>query len=290
MNITTQPVTLIIIHWNRPAQCEMTVTSFLDQGLTIRPVVIDNHSDEDNYTALQQAIAGRATVVRLDQNQGWGRAANVGLREWLGSEMEPFCLISAHDAQLSPNCLQLLLHAAERDPAIGIACPQYADGTVACLSRLHGVRLSPAQPKLRGEVELMDVPHGTLMLLRRSCLSDIGLFDERYFAYGDEHELGARARRRNWKVAMVWGATVANPETSTPAPWRSYLFARNSLLLVHDYFGKLSAGLRASIILFTSLGSALKRQPAAESFAPHARWRAVCDFLVGRYGPPPALG
>ena len=29
------------------------------------------------------------------------------------------------------------------------------------------------------------------MILRRECLTEIGLFDERYFAYGDEHELGA---------------------------------------------------------------------------------------------------
>ena len=83
------------------------------------------------------------------------------------------------------------------------------------------------------------------MLVRRECLQEIGIFDQRYFAYGDEHELGARAVREGWKVVMVWGAVVVNPVTSTENAWRSYLFARNSLFLVHDYFGGAAATLRA---------------------------------------------
>ena len=105
------------------------------------------------------------------------------------------------------------------------------------------------QPGLRKSV---DVPHGTLMLCRSECLRQIGLFDERYFAYGDEHELGLRARRHGWKVVMVWGAIVTNPGTWTESPLRSYLFARNSLLLVRDYAGRWQALLRALLILLNT--------------------------------------
>ena len=53
------------------------------------------------------------------------------------------------------------------------------------------------------------------MLVRRQCLDEIGLFDQRYFAYGDEHDLGARAVRHGWKVVLVWGSIVTNPATRT---------------------------------------------------------------------------
>jgi GT2 family glycosyltransferase len=83
------------------------------------------------------------------------------------------------------------------------------------------------------------------MLVRRQCLDEIGLFDQRYFAYGDEHDLGARAVRHGWKVVLVWGSIVTNPATRTENSWRSYLFARNSLFLVHAYFGRAAATLES---------------------------------------------
>ena len=42
--------------------------------------------------------------------------------------------------------------------------------------------------------EPVDYPHGTLLLARRACLEDVGLFDERYFSYCEEADLGLRAR------------------------------------------------------------------------------------------------
>ena len=113
--------------------------------------------------------------------------------------------------------------AADADPRVGIACPQYPDPFVARLSRWRGVYPEAAQPQAAGTAQEVDVPHGTLMLVRRECLDEIGLFDQRYFAYGDEHDLGARAVRQGWKVVLVWGSIVTNPATWTESSWRSYL-------------------------------------------------------------------
>src|SRR5207253_11362958 len=164
--------------------------------------------------------------------------------EWLDEERGSYCFLSAHDAEPGPDCLVRLLNAMEGDPKLGIACPQYPDANVPCLSALHGVAQKFVKPPRSDRVQIIDVPHGTLMIVRRECLAESGLYDERYFAYGDEHELGARANRHGWKVGLVWGATVANRQTSVVDAWRGYLFTRNSILLVHDYFGKGAAWLR----------------------------------------------
>ena len=154
---------------------------------------------------------------------------------------------------------------------------------VARLSRQRGVVPEPAPPRARGVVQEVDAPHGTLMLVRRECLAEIGGFDERYFAYGDEHELGLRAVRRGWKVAMVWGALVTNPGTGTASALRSYLFARNSLLIVHDYFGRRAAWQRVGLLLGNTLRLAFSKQ---ESASVKPRLRGVRDFVFGRFGQP----
>jgi N-acetylglucosaminyl-diphospho-decaprenol L-rhamnosyltransferase len=295
--VNAEPPLLIVVHWNRPQECIETVAAFTKQLPELRILVLDNHSSPDALEALRVNLAS-AEILALPENKGWGPAINVALRRWLeqkGSAVAAvydrrrpgaYCLISAHDAQPAADCVTRLLEAMDRDPKIGIASPEYPDGSVPRLSARHGVSQEIAAPVHLGEVREIDVPHGTLMIARRECLAQIGLFDERYFAYGDEHELGARARRRGWKVALVGGAMVENPQTSTASELRSYLFTRNSLLLVHDYFGRFAAWRRAALILLNTIRLALRSRGDAFAFSPRARWRGCRDYFAGQFGPP----
>ncbi len=282
------PARLIIVHWNRPLQCAATIAAFREQAADLSILVLDNHSATGALEELRAALNDPVEIVRLPQNKGWGPALNIALRRWLKEEASAYCVISAHDAIPAPGCVTRLLDVMKGDGKIGIACPEYPDGSVARLSPLRGVAQEFA-PRLRdGEVCEIDVPHGTLMIVRRECLLEIGLFDERYFAYGDEHELGARARRRGWKIALAGGAVVENPQTSTASEMRSYLFTRNSLLLVHDYFGRFAAWSRAVLLVCNTIR--LLARPRADEFAfsPRARWRGLRDYFAGRFGAPPA--
>jgi N-acetylglucosaminyl-diphospho-decaprenol L-rhamnosyltransferase len=279
-------VDLFIVHWNQPAACVATIKAFSGQAIPLRITVIDNYSTADAYAHLQAELDPSVTIVRLDDNKGWGGALNVILRRWLRAETNPYCLISAHDAVPEPDCLRLLLAAAEADPRVGIACPQYPDPFVPRLSRWRGVYPEAATPQAKGTAQKVDVPHGTLMLVRRSCLEEIGLFDQRYFAYGDEHDLGARAVRCGWKVVLIWGSIVTNPATSTESTWRSYLFARNSLFLVQTYFGRAAATLRALLILANTLRLLTFHRQDGFAFSARARWKAVRDYFHGCTGRP----
>jgi N-acetylglucosaminyl-diphospho-decaprenol L-rhamnosyltransferase len=285
MRGSAEPVSLLVVHWNRPDECARTVRALLDQAVPLQVIVIDNNSATDACQALRSKIGPEIEVMRLPENKGWGPALNVALRGWLQSGQNSYCLISAHDADPAPGCVALLLEAMERDPRIGIACPQYPDASIARFSSVRGVQLMQGVALARGAAQSVDVPHGTLMMLRRECLVQIGLFDERYFAYGDEHELGARAVRHGWTVALVWGALVTNPGTATPGAWRSYLFARNSLLLVHDYFGSMAATMRAFLLLANTLRLLLARDRHF-AFSARARFLAVRDYFAGHFGAP----
>ena len=278
---------LVIVHWNRPDECDAAIRSFTAQLPGLRFLILDNNSSTENYERLRRDVGPSVEMLRLNENKGWGAALNIALRKWLNQEMSSYCFISAHDAEPGPDCLARLLDAMKLDPKIGIACPQYLDCSVPHLSVLHGVAQKIVAPPHCDHVQNIDVPHGTLLVVRRECLAEIGLFDERYFAYGDEHELGARARRHGWKVGLVWGATVTNPQTCTATASRTYLFARNSLLLVHDCFGTWAARIRALIILLSTARLAVTPRKNSLAFSAHARWRGCRDYFANRFGPPP---
>jgi len=281
------PSPLFVLHWNRPEECLRTVEAFRTQGAAVSLSVVDNHSHPQALRSLTDRLPPDVNVIRLDENKGWGGAFNTVIQRWLSSGDSEFCFIAAHDAIPGEDCLELLRQAMLNDPRVGIACPEYGVSEVPRFSKLRYYRTTPVEPRPRGTAEGVEIPYGTLMMFRRECLREIGLFDERYFAYGDEHEIGLRARKHNWQVDVVWGAVVLNPGTWTASRTRSYLFARNSLLLVKTYAGWGWAALRLLLMLPNTLRMLILPPNREYAFCAGARMLAIRDFLLSRYGPPP---
>lgn len=284
------PLPVFVVHWNRPAECLATIALFRQQGLPLSIRVLDNASRPEHREALRRGLPAGVDMVDLGENKGWGGGLNILLTQWLAEHGSDYCVISAHDSIPRPDCLALLVAAMERDGKLGIACPQYETPEVATFSPVRGVTCVAVSPLPRGEVSQVEVAHGTLMIFRKQCIAQIGLFDERYFAYGDEAEIGLRARKHGWTVGMVWGAIVINPGSWTSSPIVGYLSARSSLLMAVDYGGMVRGLIRAALMFVNSMR--LLFVPAARDSmsSPRARLMAIRDFLLRRYGPiPPGL-
>ena len=180
--------------------------------------------------------------MALGANAGFGPAANVGLRRWLAHETGEWAVVAPHDALPEPGCLARLLEAVAARPRAGLASATYGDPTKPVVDRYFGAILVAAGRS--DGWEAAGHPHGTLMLVRRACLEHVGLFDERYFAYCEEADLGVRATRAGWEVGVVWHALVRNPSLSVSVAAVEYLKLRNTLLLVRQHFGRYPVSIR----------------------------------------------
>jgi N-acetylglucosaminyl-diphospho-decaprenol L-rhamnosyltransferase len=284
-----QSVPVFIVHWNRPQECLRAVDSFLAQDVSVRLSIIDNASDPNLLSVLIEGLPPNVKLIRLPENRGWGGGLNVLLTEWLKENESQFCFVSAHDALPQAKCLSMLLDSMQEDSErIGIACAELGAAHFPKFSPILGPRLVDSPRFPAGTVQYSAFPHGTLMLFNRDCIEQIGLFDERYFAYGDEMEIGLRAVRHGWKNAVVWGAIVVNPGSWTPSRTLSYLASRNALLMAHTYGCRLSAALRAAAMIPNTLRLLLTPSAQGSAFSPLARAAAIRDYFLGRFGPPPA--
>ena len=280
----TQPFPLFILHWNQPRLCLATIARFREQNAPIVLTVIDNGSKPVNRLELERSLPHGVRYVSLEKNLGWGGAFNVVLKNWLSTGPGEFCFISAHDALAEPECLNRLIQALHSDQRLGIVSPQPGVDHLPVFSPVRGPRLIKIDPRPYGTVEPADWVHGTVMGFRKACLKEIGLFDDRYFAYGDELEICLRANRAGWKTAIVWSALVKNPGTSVPTSPLIYLQTRGTLLEANDYGGKLSSLTRSALITVNTIRLLAARK--LKNDAAVARMRAVRDFLLGRFGKP----
>lgn len=294
-----RPLRVVIVHWNQVGACLDTVARFRDREVPVAVTVVDNASEPEARRELRAGLArfpdDEVELVEVDRNAGFGPGANVGLRRFLDDADDgEWCVLAPHDVDPFPGCLAAMLDAAIAEPMAGLMCADVGDGMVPVIDPYFGGMavlapdpVAPDSPELP-RWETVDYPHGTLMMLRRTCLEEIGVFDERYFSYCEEADLALRARAAGWKVGLVRGARVQNIHIGSGMAIVDYLQTRNTLLLVQEMSGWYHAFIRAWFTIVQTVRGVRRPATRALIFDANARMLGVRDFVLRRFGPPPA--
>jgi GT2 family glycosyltransferase len=277
-------VHVTLVHWNQPVRCQKTVAAFRAQTEPVDITIVDNGSRPADLVRLRELVPD-VPIVEQGRNTGFGPAANAGWRVGLGDPANEYVVVAPHDALPEADCLERILAELDGRPDAGLACADVGDGEVPVIDHYFGGLTLPSSQTEGWE----DVayPHGTLMVARRACLLDIGLFDERYFAYCEEADLGLRAQRAGWGIGLVHGARVVNPTMRSGSDAVDYLMQRNTLHLVRRYWGRWHAFMRFVIALIELVRAHFGWGPDPFIYAPKGRILGLLAFLRGETGPPP---
>lgn len=186
-------------------------------------VINDASPDPVLCRALRRlASAGLVSLIEQSTNQGFVKSANRGLRVHPDRDV----LLLNADTEVYDGWLDRLHRSALQRPNVGTVAP-FSNNATICSYPERGV--DNPYPLELGYRELdalaaqvndgMSVPAptsvGFCMLLRRTCLDDIGYFDEDAFSpgYGEENDFCQRASSRGWVHLIAadvfvrhWGA------------------------------------------------------------------------------------
>ena len=189
-------------------------------------VLADNGSSDG---APQRAARERENVRVLPTggNLGYGTAANRGVAEL--DDSFGWVVIANPDLEWEPGSLDELLAAAERWPQGGAFGPliREADGSIYPSARSlpslvrgagHAIfaDIWPNNPWTKAYLQTTSQPRertagwlsGSCLLLRRQAFEDVEGFDERFFMYFEDVDLGERLTRRGWLNVYVPSAQV----------------------------------------------------------------------------------
>ncbi len=292
------PLRVIIVHWNQARACLDTVARFADREVPVRVTVVDNASEPAALSELRSGLdaypPGQVELLETGTNAGFGPGANVGLRRFLDDPDDgEWCVLAPHDVEPFHGCLAAMLDIGAGEPMAGLMCADVGDSMVPVIDPYFGgmavaVELPPDGSPLLPRWESVDYPHGTLMMLRRACLDEVGVFDERYFSYCEEADLALRARGAGWKVGLIRGARVRNIHIGSGMAIVDYLQTRNTLLLVQEMSGWYHAFIRAWFTIVQTWRGVRHPETRALIFDARARVLGLRDFVLRRFGPPPA--
>lgn len=219
------------------------VRSLESQTLRDFEVIVVDNSGEGRANRHEE-VRRIARVIESPRNLGFGAAVNEGIR----NSTSPFVVTLNDDATMHPECLEALLRNAESRYEIGMCAPQVrmsgedrldSAGMLLCRdgsSKQRG-HLEPASRFARRQQVLM--PSGCAALYRRDMLDEIGLFDERFFLYCEDTDLGLRARWKLWECVYVPDAVVEHRYSHSAgraSDVKAYYVERNRLFVAFKNF------------------------------------------------------
>ncbi len=181
-----------------------------------RITLVDNGSGDGSVAYVREHWAD-VRVLALPRNFGFCRAVNEGIRR---SPADLIALLN-NDAEADPGWLEALYRASRQYPEAGsFASKVLMAENRECIESV-GDRLKPdacGANRGRGETdhgqyeeeEEVFSASGSAALYRHSLFEKIGLFDEDFFAYFEDIDLGFRAQRFGYPCVFVPRARVVH--------------------------------------------------------------------------------
>lgn len=197
------------------------------RGVELDLYLVDNHSPDGSGEKLQQEFGGRATVICLPENKGFGAGHNV-VRDRLDSR---YHAVINPDITVNSDVLTAMADYLDSHPDAAAVTPRllFPDGREQEIAKrnptllaLMGRRLPFAFLRKAEDDYLMrdqdlSVPcsiefcTGCFFMMRTEIFQKIGGFDERYFMYFEDADIG--------RMAAQYGNIVHLPQVTVYHAW-----------------------------------------------------------------------
>ena len=236
-------VAIIIVNYNSGALVSRCLKSLSEQTLCADElVVVDNASTDAESRSMIDAITN-ATVIRSDLNLGYGGAINLAVQKLTTTD---YIVCLNPDAFPEPDWLEAIVNAADSHPDHGsFASLMLREDDISIVDgagdELHFTGIPWRRFHKRTlpdnlQTEPVFSACAGAALYRTSLFNQLGGFDERYFMYVEDIDLGFRLQLAGHPCLLVSDAVVhhiGSAVTGEGSDFSVYFGHRN---LVYCYF------------------------------------------------------
>ncbi|UCE39990.1 MAG: glycosyltransferase family 2 protein [Candidatus Aminicenantes bacterium] len=243
-------LTIIIVNHNTKDHLIQTLDSLVDKikGIKHEIVVVDNASTDGSVFAVKHKYPS-VEMLPLDHNVGFAKANNEGIKYASGQ----YLLILNSDTEVPEGSVEKLIDIIKSHPGRGIVAPLIfnPDGSLQLswgkdlhlhtemflkffAERWHRWQYRRNKGRIRRNVDWVS---GACFLIKHSLYRQIGGFDERFFLYVEDADLGKRVRQLGHKIHLTSQARIIHHMGQSVAgiSGKALLEAKKSQLY---YYGK----------------------------------------------------
>lgn len=174
-------------------------------------VVVDNASTDETVSFIE-ANYPNFTIIKLEKNNGFGAANNIGIRYCLNRGAENIFLLN-QDAYLVEDVMLKMVDFQIQNPKYGILSPIHVTGNREKLDyNFSHFMLREKSGQFYSDFvlgnsikDVYDVPfvNAAAWLVSKSCFEKVGGFDPLFFHYGEDDNYCQRVLFHNLKIGVL---------------------------------------------------------------------------------------
>ncbi len=252
-------VSVIIVNYKTPELVCNCIQSVLlcTTGISYEIIVVDNHSEDSICQSLSTAFGKQIKLIELDENIGFGKANNEGVKIATGKNI----LFLNPDTLLINNAIKTLSDALDANEQAG-----------ACGGNLYDEDMQPTLsfrrlfPGIKWELMEMTVHKlekilyqgnwmfnhhqhpmevayitGADLMVKRRVIDSIGCFSPQFFMYNEDTDLCLRIHQAGYKILSIPEAKIQHLEGRSTKNEKKQVSERGLLLSEqgrHIYYQK----------------------------------------------------
>ena len=238
-------ISIIIVNYNTLELTKNTIDSVIEKttGIKYEIILVDNASTDGSIEYFEKNYKDKIIFLKNKENLGFGRANNKGIEIAKGK----FIFLLNSDTLLINNAIKILFDYMKLNSKVGV-----------CGGNLYDIKLNPVHsylekiPSIKTEINyffnilgkvlkkiskrrddfnysklVKEVGYitGADMMIRKSVLEKVGVFDEIFFMYSEEAELTYRIKQAGYKIMSVPMAQIIHLEgKSTKFKDKKFIF------------------------------------------------------------------
>lgn len=231
-------VSVIIVNWNGKQYLSDCLDSLKEQSCNdFETIIVDNGSSDGSLELIRSSYPW-VNLMPLNLNTGFAGGNNAGFSIAKGK----YIVTLNNDTRVDKQWLSELVAAVEENPQTGMVAsricnwdsPDQLDslGVAICNDGMsRGSRRLRSYSSLTVEkYEKILLPSACAALYRREMIDETGFFDDDFFAYCEDTDLGLRARIAGWDAVLARDAVVWHRYSRSGgefSPFKLYLVERN---------------------------------------------------------------
>ncbi|MDD5275577.1 MAG: glycosyltransferase family 2 protein [Methylovulum sp.] len=234
-----------VLNWNKAEatlEClEQLFKANNPDNLTTEYFVVDNGSGQDDFILLSKGLKNYpVTFIRLESNLGFSGGHNIVMQKAIDNNADYVWLVN-NDGIALPDTLSKIVELAEADPTCGAVSPLIVrhndENIIDFCGAYHNwekLELVPLNSNLITNNIAFNERNmwlvGAAILFRIKALKQVGLLDDRFFAYFEDNDICAKLASYGWKNKVANNARFFHDVPTTRQPYFYYLTTRNDFL------------------------------------------------------------
>jgi len=296
----TPLVAVVVVNWNGKDDTLDCLQSLdkVEYG-ALKIILVDNGSTDGSVGIIKECHP-HIDLIETHDNLGFVGGNNVGMKAAL-AEGADYILLLNNDTIVAPDFLSHLVKYLDDHPSTGIVGPLIYYHSSPEILWSAGGKVDPTSGDTRmlgmgeSQVDLgtisgeMDFVTGCALMIRADVIRQVGMLDERFFAYYEETEWCARVRKAGYEIHIIPEAKIwhkISPEAREASAQVNYYMTRNRLLFIKLTGLGMGAGLKTLIMNYmrTLISWTIKPKWRSKTSQRKALIRGVRDYFLGRFG------